>query len=380
MKNFLRIIAVPAFVVIAGLLAWQWMTSGQQQTIKEQVKRVIGKSPRMTNGTPPVAADMQAGETGLLTGDPAPFGFATGPWSTVAFEADGHTVRPDLQFSFEVPPGSDTTLLSRQWSHSGARSYRMAAGDEYSPAIRRRVQDIALGFSAVEVGLWAWSPTPGVLVTAVVSIDRDGKQVAWFGKDMAIPEDTLRSGARLNGSFLLRDLALEPTDVVSVYLWKRGGKEAFIDDLDLFFHSGEVPGRKLGQAFPLDSTGKAALGYADVVLQEVVPDPARFSAGAPAVNTTVDAIPIGGTGQRWQFKPDEGVAYLLDPVGQPAAMLRPWSATSGRDITHFDRVVAEPTAEGIRLTGFDVVVKDGEERMASSPAPMAVTLQLAKAP
>lgn len=380
MKNFLRIIAVPAFVVIAGLLAWQWMTSGQQQTIKEQVKRVIGKSPRMTNGTPPVAADMQAGETGLLTGDPAPFGFATGPWSTVAFETDGHTVRPDLQFSFEVPPGSDTTLLSRQWSHAGARSYRMAPGDEYSPAIRRRVQDVALGFSAVEVGLWAWSPSPGVLVTAVVSIDRDGKQVAWFGKDMVIPEDTVRSGARLNGSFLLRDLALEPTDVVSVYLWKRGGKEAFIDDLDLFFHSGEVPGRKLGQAFPLDSTGKAALGYADVVLQEVVPDPARFSAGAPAVNTTVDAIPIGGTGQRWQFKPDEGVAYLLDPVGQPAAMLRPWSATSGRDITHFDRVVAEPTAEGIRLTGFDVVAKDGEERMAASPAPMAVTLQLAKAP
>ncbi|MCO5276263.1 MAG: hypothetical protein M9900_15265 [Flavobacteriales bacterium] len=380
MKNFLRIIAVPAFVVIAGLLAWQWMTSGQQQAIKEQVKRVIGKSPRMTNGTPPVAADMQAGETGLLTGDPAPFGFATGPWSTVAFETDGHTVRPDLQFSFEVPPGSDTTLLSRQWSHAGARSYRMAPGDEYSPAIRRRVQDVALGFSAVEVGLWAWSPSPGVLVTAVVSIDRDGKQVAWFGKDMVIPEDTVRSGARLNGSFLLRDLALEPTDVVSVYLWKRGGKEAFIDDLDLFFHSGEVPGRKLGQAFPLDSTGKAALGYADVVLQEVVPDPARFSAGAPAVNTTVDAIPIGGTGQRWQFKPDEGVAYLLDPVGQPAAMLRPWSATSGRDITHFDRVVAEPTAEGIRLTGFDVVAKDGEERMAASPAPMAVTLQLAKAP
>ena len=94
------------------------------------------------------------------------------------------------------------------------------------------------------------------------------------------------------------------------------------------------------------------------------------------MSTTVAAVPIGGTGQQWCFVPQEGVAYLTGTDGTPTAMLRPWSATSGTDITHFDRVVAEQQPQGILLTGFDVDNDDGTERIAASPAPQAMILEL----
>ena len=379
-KSFLRIIVVLAILVAAGLLVWQWMTSAQQGAVKDRVKLLIGSNPRNISGTLPTAgAARLTKEGGLFTGDEAPFAFAAGPWSTVKFDLDGSTVRPNLRFDFEVPVSADTVRLSRKWSHGGERSYRMAPGDDYSPAVRRRVQDVATTLSAVEVGFWMWSPSPKTLVTAVVSIDRGSKQLAWFGKDL--PADTgAAQGSRLNCSFLMRDLALEPTDIISVYFWKRGGEEAFVDDIDLYFHSAEVPGRAGGTAFALDSMGVGGLvpmGYATVSVTEVPVDTVRFPAGGTAVNTTEAVVPIGGTDKQWCFVPQEGVAYLIDADGTPIAMLRPWSPTSRTDITHFERVVAERKPHGVLLTGFDVDNGDGTDRIASYPAPQAMILELA---
>ncbi len=380
MKRFLRIIGVLVILVGAGLLVWQWMTTAQQHVVKNSVKMLIGSSPRNISGTlPDAGAARLTKEGGLITGDEAPFAFAAGPWSTVKFDVDGRIIRPNMRFDFEVPSTSDTSRLSRKWSHGGERSYRMTSGDDYSPAVRRRVQDVATALSAVEVGFWMWSPSPKTLITAVVSIDRGSKQVAWFGKDL--PADTgAARGSRLNCNFLIRDVALEPSDIISVYFWKRGGAEAFVDDIDIYFHSAQVPGRSEGTAFALDSMGvggRFPMGYAALSVKSVPADTARFRGGIAAVNTTVDAVPIGGTDKQWRFVPQEGVAYLIDASGTPIAMLRPWSPTSHTDITHFERVVAERNAQGILLTGFDVDTEDGTDRIASSPAPQAMILELA---
>lgn len=380
MKRFLRIIGVLAIIVVAGLLAWQWMTSAQQRVVKDRVKMMIGRSPRNVSGALPVAEAVRLNKDGgLITGDEAPFTLAAGPWSTVKYDVDGRTIRPNLRFDFELPSTADSSRLSRKWSHGGERSYLMGSGDEYSPAVRRHVQDVATTLSAVEVGFWMWSPSPKTLITAVVSIDRGSKQLAWFGKDL--PADTgAVKGSRLNCSFLMRDLALEPSDIISVYFWKRGGAEAFVDDIDIYFHSAQVPGRTDGRAFALDSMGLgglAPMGYATVSVKNVPLDTARFQPGNATMNTTVDAVPIGGTDKQWRFVPQEGVAYLVGADGTPTAMLRPWSAATGTDITHFERVIAEQRPQGILLTGFDVDSENGTDRIAASPAPQAMLLELA---
>jgi hypothetical protein len=379
-KWFLRIIGLIAILVVAGLLAWQWMNSAQQRAMKDLVKTFIHDKPRPVGGPLQAGADVTTiVDGGLVTGDEPPFALAAGPWSMVQYESEGHLIRPNLHFDFEPREGADTTKFSRSWSHGGGSSYRMAPGEDYSPAVRRHVGDVATSMASVEVGFWMWSASPRTLLTAVVSFDRGGKQLAWFGKDLPADTGAIR-GSRLNCKFLMRELSLKPTDIVSVYLWKRGGKEAFIDDMDIFFHSTVVPGRMEGTALPLDSVGlggRAPMGYATVALKEVPVDTTRFMVGGPAMSTTEAAVPIGGTDKQWRFVPQEGVAYLIAADGTPTSMLRPWSPTSRVDITHFERVVAETRPQGVLLTGFDVDFKGGKAHIASSPPPKAVILEIA---
>jgi len=378
-KWLLRIFGLLAALVVVGLLAWQWMTTEQQQAVKDHVKMLIGKNPRSISGSVPDANTVRSGDGGgLLTGDGPPFAFAGGPWSTVKFDHDSVSIRPNLRFDFELPAEADSTNLSREWAHSGSWSYRMDGSEDYSPAVRRRVGDVSTSLSGVEVGFWMWSSSPKTLLTAVVSIDRGSKQLAWFGKDLPADPAATR-GSRLNCNFLMRELDLKPSDIVSVYFWKRGGADAFVDDIDIYFHSAEVLGRSEGKAFALDSIGiggLAPMGYAAVSLKEVAVENTRFKIGAAAMKTTVDAVHIGGSENQWRFVPQEGVAYLLNAEGTPIAMLRPWSVVSGTDITHFERVVAEPQPHGILLTGFDVDIVNGNEVIASTPSPQAMLLEL----
>ena len=352
-----------------------------KQNLKDRVKTLINKKPRSMLGSPADPTGITIMDEGVVTGDEAPFSFAAGQWSNVKFEKDGRTIRPNMRFDFEVSSAVDTSHISRSWSHFGISSYRMSPSEEYSPAVRRHIADVATTLSAVEVGFWMWSPSPKTLVTAVVSIDGKSKQLAWFGKDL--PADTsCAKGSRLNCSFLLRDLPIGPNDMVSVYLWKRGGAEAFIDDMDIYFQSAEVPGRRIGKAYALDSAavgGQAPMGYAEISVKDIPVDSTRFLAGMTSMPTTVVPVRIGDSDWQWRFVPEEGTAYLLDADGTPTNLLRPRSLGSRTDITHFDRIVAETKPKGILLTGFDVNIEGGKEVIASMPQPMSLLLDLAPA-
>lgn len=364
-------------VVLAGSawLAWHWMRPEQQRFVKDKVKTLIGRKPVQVGGPVPSKASVIQGK--LATGDEAPFSLASGPWSLVEFQKDGKHIRPNLQFDFERSPDEDTSRLSQQWAHSGSFSYHMDAGTEYSPAVRRQVMDVANRLSTIDIGFWARAAEEGTKLTAVVSIERDDKQVAWFGKDLAATTDS--AGSRLNARFWVTDQQLEPADVVSIYFWKRGRAVVYVDDLDIFFHSSEVLGRTMGQPVALDSIGMGGphfLGYAQATMNDLPVDTTRFRAGNEAVPTTTAAVPIGITGKQWKFIPQEGLAYLLDASGNAIALIRPRSVTTGVDITHFDRVIAEPWGPGIALTGFDVDMIDGTGKIAEHPAPVSVWVQL----
>ncbi|HMN05137.1 MAG TPA: hypothetical protein PKD45_05360 [Flavobacteriales bacterium] len=373
---FLLVVAVAASALA---LAWRAATSDQQRWAKDRIKVLLGRNPKPLAGPPPPAAQARPhGGEGLVTGDDPPFAYASGAWSMVTYGEGDAVIRPNLRFDFELPPGMDTSRLGREWARSGTRSYRMGRGDEYSPAVRRLVRDVAINLSAVEVGLWAWSPSPSTLLTVVVSIDRAGKQVAWFGKDL-LADPAAKAGQRVNAQFLVRDTKIESDDVLSVYLWKRGGAEAFIDDMDIFFHSDEVPGRAQGRALALDSLlpdGPRPLHYAQVSITDVPVDTARFRVGGTAPATTVEAVPIGGTPRFWRFVPEEGTAWLQDAGGEQLELIRPWSTAANRDITHYDRVVATPLPQGLLLTGYDVEHAGEGERIAGWPAPLALKLEI----
>lgn len=376
-KQVLRVGVILVLLASLGFGAWHWMGPEGQRSTKDALKVVVGRKPRSMNG--PVAAGTGAVVQGrLATGDEPPFSLASGAWSLTAYEQGGLMLRPNIQFDFERTADEDTTRLSRRWAHSGTYSYRMDAGTEYAPPIRRRLKDVATRLSSVDIGFWAWTPGNGVTVTAVVSIDRDGKQVAWFGKDIALPAAGAE-GSRLNARFLIGDQALQPTDVVSAYFWKRGKDEAYLDDVDLFFHDTEVPDRVGGSPIALDSIRAGTLPYlvfAPVDVQDVAVDTLRFSVGREAPPATTEAVPLGTTGKRWKFVPQEGLAYLIDAGGLAIAMIRPWSPASGIDVSHYDRLVAEPDGPAILLTGFDVAVRGGKEWIQAVPAPSSVRVEL----
>lgn len=379
MRTLLRLLLAALLAIGAALLAWQWMDGAQQQALKQSAKRLLGSAPLSQQGlSPPDSARGQVAANGLLTGDEQPFAFAAGPWSVVAMETEAGTLRPNLRFDFEPQGDLPTEQLSRAWARSGTHSFRMAPQTEYSPGVRRRIREVAVKLSAVEVGLWMRSASPKTLLTAVVSIDRGEAQLAWFGKDLRA-DTAAHGGQRLNASFLLRDQELQPQDIVSVYLWKRGGEEAFIDDLDIFFHSEEVPGKAGGQALPLDSLrpgGPAPWPYAAVSVRPAPVDDQRFRPGLPAPQTTTDAVAIGSSGRFWRFVPNDGLAWMQDTEGKPLALVRPWSQAVRGDVTHYDRVVAEPLPQGLLVTGCDVVRNGGPARVAAEPPPMAVIIQL----
>lgn len=360
-------------------MAWHLIGHEGQHTAKEQLKRWIGWQPKSIGGAVPVSSTMHVlGASGVFTGDAAPFAFASGPWSNVAYLEGDRLIRPNLWFDFEERDSVDGVRHSGAWSHGGSQAFLLARDEDYSPAIRRRIADVASSLSAVDVGFWMWSQDPSAMLTAVVSIDRGDKQVLWFGKDINADTSAQR-GTRLNCRFLVRDEQLEPTDIISVYLWKRGKADVFIDDMQVHFHSDEVLGRKLGRPIALDSLdarGTDPLEYGHIQVLDQPVDTNRFLPGMPVVNTTLEAVPFGESGMYWRFVPQEGLAYLEDRSGMPMALLRPWSAHARTDVTHFDRVVATARPNGVEVTGFDVEVLDGNERIAEHPAPMSVLLQL----
>lgn len=376
-KQGLRVVALLVLLALVGFGVWCWTGAEGLRSTKDAVKVLLGRKPRLLNG-PAAAGTVAVVQGKLATGDEPPFSLASGAWSLTAYEQGGKMIRPNLQFDFERAADEDTARLSRRWAHGGTYSYRMDAGTEYSPAIRRRLRDVAVRLASVDVGFWAWSSGSDVKVTAVVSIDRDGKQVAWFGKDIALSAADAE-GSRMNARFLIGDQRLDTTDVVSVYFWKRGKEDAYLDDVDLFFHSSEVPGRRLGTPVALDSIAAGTqpyLVFAPVAVHDVVVDTLRFGAEKEAPPTTMDAIPFGTTGKRWKFVPQEGLAYLLDANDRAVALIRPWSSASGIDIAHFDRVLAEQAGEALLLTGFDVAMRNGRAWVKAQPAPRSVRVEL----
>ncbi len=377
-RNRRRLLLLFLLLVVGGTGT---VTFIRREAVKQELRKMRDALQRPagpdTAMGAPSRGTLAAGDGRTLhTGDPPPFDRPTLDRSGPAITSNGRTLRPNLHFDMEH--SADTTRLVRGIAHSGARSFLLRAEDEYAPAIRRQVGDVGAPLTAIGAGLWCRVDVddPGMVI--VITLHRGEEQLAWFGKELRAVEHQRGAWQRLQGELLLRDLRVEDTDVVTVYLWNKKHHDAWIDDMDVVYRSDGVLGRDSVHAHDLEDSTRTTrpLPFARVECIAAL-DPAvigiRAGAQVPDMDTLVS---VPGMDHRWRYRPGDGVARLVDPAGRASHLVRPWCAATG-DLLGFERLHASSGETGLRLVGYDIETGPGGIlRIAAHPAPRAAEIRI----
>lgn len=314
--------------------------------------------------------------------DPSPFSSADGSVSEVSIEREGHTLRPNLHFSFEDSNARRSPLVTAERVRTGGYALQMD-GEEYSPPIKRRAGDVADGLASVACGFWLYCEDTDPRISIVLTVERgDGEQVAWFGKDLKASEHTPGKWERFNAEFLMRETPAQPDDSLVLYIWNRDEEDLSIDDMDLFFISTEVPGRELGSAAHLDSLapGQLPLPFAQcgctpfqalAVLQQKLIGQPSDSAGEVVPHVAL------WDGFSWFYTPGMAVAEIRNAQDVPVAVVRPFCSELGVDLLSYERVVVRNIGQhGVHILSFDVDMLNGRSVVARKPPPVAAELTI----
>ena len=246
----------------------------------------------------------------------------------------------------------------------------------YSPAIRLRAGDVAEDLATVATGCWLSCAAAWPRIGFVMTIERGGEQVAWFGKDLRANEHEPGKWERFNAEFLLRETKVLPGDSIIYYIWNRDRDPLFVDDLDLFFHSANVPGRPLGAAVHVDSlTSKdMPLPFAPCTCEpfQLLERSRRKIIGEPvdSLGQPLDSARVA-RGFTWYRTSVMPLAELRDADGKRIAWVRPFCASLGIDRAEVlaaldeaavkERLKAEVDAAIARgVFGSPYIVIDGE--------------------
>ena len=318
----------------------------------------------------------------IAVGDPllsSGFGMARGVDVGSAYTSDGGRLVPNLRFDMEGPLGDLNAARSQLQAHSGNWSFHFPEDAEYSPQIKRRVGDVAVGISAIRVQLWMLTNAPDPRLNIVIKIMRAGnEQVTWYGKEMKASEHVAGEWERFNAELLIRDLDVRADDSVIVDLWNREKAELFVDDLAVSFISGTA----LSTRAPDANTKRTPLPYAQVRCDSVMRGLQPPGSAVPPAGP-VEAPVRQGSSVHWHSAPGDGVALLIDHGRDPfdtLALLRPYCSSVG-DLLHFDRLIVSPVTTGLSITAFDVdraIAEDGTvtETIATFPEPVHTVLHI----
>ncbi len=314
--------------------------------------------------------------------DPSPFSSADGLVSEVSIEREGHTLRPNLHFSFEDSSAHRSPLITTERTRTGGHALGLG-GEEYSSPIKRRAGDVAEGLASVATGFWLYCKDTEPRISIVLTVERgDGEQVAWFGKDLKATEHTPGKWERFNAEFLMRGTPVLPDDSLVLYIWNRDEEDLFVDDMDLFFISTEVPGRGSGTATPLDSLapGHFPLPFAQyscapfqalaVLQKKLIGQP------SDSVGEVVPRVELWN-GFSWYHAPNMAVAEIRNADDVPVAIIRPFCAGLGVDLLSFERVVVRNIGQNsVYILAFDVELLNGQAVVARQPAPVAADISI----
>lgn len=318
---------------------------------------------------------------GCAHGEPAsPFVRSDASAADPSIVLNGRTLRPDRHFDFE-----DTTvvspLLSREMAHGGSRSLDLSE-HTYSPAIRLRAGDVAEDLATVATGCWLSCSAARPRIGFVMTIERGGEQVAWFGKDLRTNEHEPGKWERFNAEFLLRETKVLPDDSIIYYIWNRDRDPLFVDDLDLFFHSANVPGRPLGAAVHVDSLSSKDMPppFAPCTCE---PFPLLERSRRKIIGEPVDSLgqPLDSArvarGFTWYRTGVMPLAELRDADGKRIAWVRPFCASLGIDLLSFERVIVRSQDDGrLLVVAFDMDERNGRSVVAAEPPPVAALLTI----
>lgn len=309
---------------------------------------------------------------------PSPLERPDGAVSQVSITLKGHALRPNRHFSFEDTSVA-SPLLSTEQAYSGLRSLDLS-GITYGPVIRSRTSDVADDLSSVATGCWLLSSAERPRIGFVMSIRRGGQQVAWFGKELRPNEHDPGKWERFNAEFLLRETNVLPDDSIVYYIWHRDRDPLFVDDLDLFFHSANVPGRPPGTAVHVDSM---TIAHLPLPTAPCTCDPFPLlersrlriiGEHADSLGIPADSVPLAN-GVSWYRTASMPMAELRDAQGRSVAWVRPFCPTLGVDLLSFERVIVRADGPGrLLIIAFDVDDRDGQAVVAAAPPPVAATL------
>lgn len=367
-------------LLVAASCAVYWGRTAVKRGARELWRTWERPDPSITRAVPPAAARPSADGATLETLDPPPYDRPSLLRSGMSIPFGARTLRPNLHFDFET--SGDTSRISRAQARSGASSQVIRSGTEYAPAIRRNVSDVADTLTAVAVGLWLYSGSKSSPVTIVTTVDRGGKQLAWFGKEIPAREYERSTWQRFQAEFLLRDITVWGDDEVSIYLWNREKELVYIDDMDVVFRSRTALGRATGTPFDLEdgSRGVPPPPFADVAFHAAI----DLSEMGVIVGQTAPEPMVGevvltpGSTDRFQYRPGDAVGRILAADGKELALVRAWSPELMRDLLGYERVLIGPGSRGVRIAGFDVDLEpaSGRRLVAKEPPPLGAELIL----
>lgn len=110
--------------------------------------------------------------------------------------------------------------------------------DGYSPALVRRVGDVADSLVAIGFGVDLRCADTGPDLRLCLRIDAvDGTNRAWNAKHLRADEHVPGTVERFNFEWILRDAVVHPDDRISAFVQQRGGTPAALHRVDLVFRS-----------------------------------------------------------------------------------------------------------------------------------------------
>ncbi len=125
------------------------------------------------------------------------------------------------------------SVKSSPIAHSGVSVSIIDSTHEYSLGLSKTIANISdQKLTQVKFIYWAFIKSDQAKASTVLSIDLNGKNNLWEGR--SLKGATLNTWTQIEETFAIPD-KLDPSNVISLYIWNNSKEEILIDDLKIVF-------------------------------------------------------------------------------------------------------------------------------------------------
>jgi len=152
-------------------------------------------------------------------------------------DGKNYTRRMLLLVGFETPDPNEISNYVTEPVHSGKYAYRVDSAMEFSPGLRATADQVSsLDYYWLRATAWVWPTTDSLetLADLVITVTHDGEHLKY--RSLPLEKEGLLPN---QWNLVTMDYEVpyisDPTNTqVKVYIWCRGKKALFVDDLDIY--------------------------------------------------------------------------------------------------------------------------------------------------